>query len=170
MIKCKSRIIFSWVAVLLWMFLIFTLSAQPGKQSDTLSKNVTKVVIETKSQETSAPAKEIKISAALDHIVRKSAHFSLYMILGILMVNAVFQTFKEKVYIIATMLCILYAASDEFHQIFVPGRTALVTDVMIDTAGAIVGIGIYYTLCTVLSYRISIKSNKQYINEPDTTR
>ena len=40
---------------------------------------------------------------------------------------------------IALVVCILFAISDEFHQLFVPGRGAQVKDVLIDTAGAIVG-------------------------------
>ena len=40
--------------------------------------------------------------------------------------------------------CLLYASSDEFHQIFVSGRTASVKDVLIDTCGSIVGILSYY--------------------------
>jgi VanZ family protein len=153
MLKNKKLIIF-WAAVLLWMLLIFTFSAQPGKQSDTLSKDVAKVVVETKDQTTTSsktPIKKINISAALDHMVRKFAHFVVYMILGILIINAVLQMkkFKAKAYAIAPLLCVLYASSDEFHQIFVPGRTPLVTDVMIDSAGALVGIGLYWVVSRI---------------------
>jgi VanZ family protein len=44
------------------------------------------------------------------------------------------------------VFCVLYAVSDEVHQLFVPGRGAQVTDVLIDNAGAFVGIGIYEVL------------------------
>jgi len=40
-------------------------------------------------------------------------------------------------------ICVLYAVSDEVHQLFVPGRGRQVRDVLIDSAGAIVGIGLY---------------------------
>ena len=46
----------------------------------------------------------------------------------------------------AWLLCTCYAATDEFHQIFVPGRTPKVTDVMIDSAGAALGIGMMFLL------------------------
>jgi len=38
----------------------------------------------------------------------------------------------------------LYAASDEFHQIFVPSRTALVSDVIIDTTGGAIGLLLFW--------------------------
>ncbi len=44
---------------------------------------------------------------------------------------------------LSLMICILYAISDEVHQSFVPGRGPGVMDVLIDSAGAMVGIGMY---------------------------
>ena len=44
---------------------------------------------------------------------------------------------------LALVICVLFAMLDEFHQLFVPGRGAQVKDVIIDTTGAIVGIGVY---------------------------
>lgn len=48
---------------------------------------------------------------------------------------------RSKRIAIALLTCVLYAISDEVHQSFVPGRGAQVKDVLIDSAGAIVGIG-----------------------------
>lgn len=45
--------------------------------------------------------------------------------------------------IFSLLICILYAISDEIHQVFVPGREAQVKDVIIDSGGAAVGIGVY---------------------------
>jgi VanZ family protein len=45
---------------------------------------------------------------------------------------------------LAATLVFAYAASDEFHQVFVPGRTALVTDVLIDTSGGLIGLTLLY--------------------------
>ena len=52
------------------------------------------------------------------------------------------STYKLKQtnkFIISIGIGFLYACSDEFHQLFVPGRTAKFTDVLIDTSGVIVG-------------------------------
>ena len=70
--------------------------------------------------------------------IRKTAHFFIYLILGLL----VFNCFEiDKKYIIyAILICLLYSISDEIHQMFVPGRSGEVLDMFIDTAGATLGI------------------------------
>ena len=45
-------------------------------------------------------------------------------------------------FLIAALACAIFAASDEFHQSFVPSRTSSPTDVMIDVCGALVGLAI----------------------------
>lgn len=61
------------------------------------------------------------------------------------MINAFIRSGVKgsKAFIFSLMFCILYAVSDEVHQLFVLGRGAQVTDVLIDSAGAFVGIGMY---------------------------
>lgn len=84
-------IILSWTAVLLWLVLIFYLSSQPAVESDGLSKKVTKIIIEKVGRlvpldsETSTTA---DLVARFNHVVRKFAHFGVYFILGILLMNA----------------------------------------------------------------------------------
>lgn len=147
----QLQIILSWIAVLLWTFLIFTLSAQPALQSNGLSQKVTGVIIEKVSLlvpldiETSTTSDLIK---RFNHIVRKGAHFSEYFVLGALVMNAM-KTSKVprfKAFIFSVLICILYAISDEVHQLFVPGRGAQMIDVMIDSAGAIAGIGCIFLI------------------------
>jgi VanZ family protein len=70
----------------------------------------------------------------LDKIIRKCAHFLSYGILAIIVKNALQP--RRWAYPGAWLIATLYGASDEIHQIFVPGRTPLATDVMIDSAGA----------------------------------
>jgi len=83
--------------------------------------------------------------ATLNHLIRKLAHFTVYFVLGILTANALktsgVSTFKAVA--LALAICIVYAATDEIHQMFVPGRGAQVKDVLIDSVGAVVGIGVY---------------------------
>jgi VanZ family protein len=69
-----------------------------------------------------------------DLVLRKIAHFCEYAVLGILLVRA---TRRE---VVAIALGVAYAASDEVHQHFVPGRHAAVRDVAIDAAGVLAGI------------------------------
>ncbi|HHV18994.1 MAG TPA: VanZ family protein [Thermoanaerobacterales bacterium] len=147
----QLQIILSWIAVLLWMFLIFVLSAQPAPRSNGLSQKVTEVIIEKVGL---LVPLDIKTSTTTDlikrfnHIVRKCAHVSEYFVLGALVMNAMktSKVLKFKALIFSVLICILYAISDELHQLFVPGRGAQVMDVLIDSAGAIAGIGCIFLI------------------------
>jgi VanZ family protein len=82
----------------------------------------------------------------LDHIVRKNAHAFMYMVLAILASSAFFSYNKRGkntiVYIL--FICLFYAVTDEFHQSFVPERTSLVSDVLVDFCGALIGLLFFY--------------------------
>jgi VanZ family protein len=76
----------------------------------------------------------------LHHIIRKCAHVTEYFILSLLVLRAIRAGRKEirLEWALATIAIVAgYAALDEFHQWFVPGRTATFTDVLIDTAGGV---------------------------------
>lgn len=134
-----------WVFVILWMILIFTLSAQPAEQSNGLSKGLTTVIVET--IEKMAPGSEFDMGR-LNHLLRKNAHFFAYLALGALLMNAIRKgrVKGRGVYLLAFGICVAFAVSDEVHQLFVPGRGGQIKDVLIDSAGALVGIWIYGSL------------------------
>ncbi len=150
MIKNRKQIeiIISWIAVLLWMALIFNLSSQVREESNNLSKGVTEIVIKTVAKV--APEADFDLNS-LNHIVRKNAHFFAYLILGILVLNAMRRSgvVGARGIILTLLICIIYAISDEIHQAFVPGRGPQVKDVFIDSAGAIVGIEFYSVLSEI---------------------
>jgi len=134
----KKRLI-SWLAVVLWLVLIFVLSAQSVHKSNGLSKGIAEEMV--KIIEKISPDRHINIGR-FNHYLRKTAHFLSYTMLAILVMNVLRMMSANggKRIAIALAVCILFAISDEFHQLFVPGRGAQVKDVLIDTAGAIVGI------------------------------
>ncbi len=138
----KLIIILSSIVVILWMALIFNLSSQVADESNKLSKGVTKIVIET--VEKVAPKSDFDINR-FNHIVRKNAHFFAYLVLGVLVLSALRRSgiYSYKSIGVAILICILYAISDEVHQIFVPGRGPQVKDVFIDSSGACVGVLVY---------------------------
>lgn len=77
----------------------------------------------------------------IHHYIRKCAHFTEYFILGLLLLRGIRgenRGLKLAWALLAIAIVACYASLDEFHQSFVPGRTAAVTDVMIDTSGGIV--------------------------------
>jgi VanZ family protein len=121
----KLRVTFTWMIVVIWMILIYRLSAQP---------TVEKVV----------PDVDYRLGT-FNHLVRKNAHFFIYFVLAILIINALSNSRGRRLrnFIFALGFSILYAISDEIHQLFVPGRGGQVKDVFIDSMGSLLGIGIY---------------------------
>lgn len=95
-----------WLPALTWMALIFAFSSQPNS-----------------SQTTG------QIFGEFNYFVRKVAHFSEYAILYLLVVRAWTRP------VASSALCVLYAMTDELHQVLVPGRTATIGDVVIDALG-----------------------------------
>lgn len=130
---------FSWSLVLVWMILIFNLSHQPGTQSSELSSNFVYVVITL--IETFFPTISIDLEN-LSFIIRKGAHFFAYFVLGILVTCSYRSSgvVGSKNVVISLVVCILYAISDEIHQLFVPGRSGEVRDVLIDSIGSACGV------------------------------
>lgn len=141
-IKSKA-FLFSWIAVISWMAIIFMFSSQSGKTSNNLSIKVTKTVIHT-NKATYSIANKNNIAKA-NYIVRKNAHFFLYLVLCVFVSNALRKSGTEgiKLAIFSISICFFYAISDEYHQLFVQGRESRLKDVIIDTLGALVGYGIY---------------------------
>ena len=52
----------------------------------------------------------------------------------------------RRILLLSIFLAFLYACSDEVHQLFVAGRSGQASDVLLDTFGAMVGVGVYYLL------------------------
>lgn len=141
----NRKTILPWVLVILWMTLIFYLSHQPVVESNNLSTGITEVVADTLEK----VKPDIKINLGrLNHIIRKNAHLFAYLILGVLVLNGLRSSGVGgfKAIALALIICVLYAISDEVHQLFVPGRGGQVRDVLIDSIGAVVGIGMYSLL------------------------
>lgn len=135
----------SWTALLVWMILIFYLSHQPATKSNQLSSGLSDVIVKT--VERVAPNLKFDVRG-FNHILRKNAHFMAYLVLGVLTVRVLRKSGIRGYRSIALALgvCVLYAISDEVHQLFIPGRSGEVMDVLIDSAGVSVGIGGYYLL------------------------
>jgi VanZ family protein len=101
-----------WLSVLLWMGIIFILSAQPSLPS--------------------LP------NETADTILKKAGHFTEYAVLAALSARAFSagRPLRRGDLWRALLLTLLYAASDEFHQSFVPSRTARLFDWGVDALGA----------------------------------
>ena len=116
-----------WLLLLGWAAVIFLFSAQPY----------------------SGQATE-KIFGILNVPVRKCGHMVEYAMLAILSRRSWLKTFtstKCSPTIAAFLITLLYALSDEWHQSFIPGRSATLSDVAVDAAGAAVGLAVSMLLC-----------------------
>ena len=78
---------------------------------------------------------------AWQHPVRKAAHMTEYAVLAcIFLANAVqYPRWKKRAYLWGWLGATVYAATDEFHQLFIEGRSGEVKDVGIDSLGAFLG-------------------------------
>lgn len=133
----KSNKLF-FIPLILWMIIIFYFSHQPVDESSQLSEGISKPIVE----KLESIIKIDIVEEMFDYLIRKLAHFTEYMILGILMYIASSKNNipRNKKVLWCILLCALYAITDEVHQAFVPGRAPRVFDVLIDTAGSITGI------------------------------
>ena len=129
--------------VLFWMILIYYFSQQTVFESIRLSRVVTMVF--TNILDTFFPDFVFEVEY-IHHIVRKLAHFTIYLILGVLVsyLLNIGKVKEWKIIILAVICCLLFAISDETLQLFIYGRGAQLTDVLIDIAGASLGIIIVY--------------------------
>ena len=120
------------------MVFIFFQSALPGDLSGAESNFIVELI--TRILDTDAET--------VSFIVRKLAHFTEYLILGIFLaldaqdiaVMRQRETGFAYIWFIPFLTGMLYAATDEFHQSFVPGRSCELRDVMIDSAGVAAGV------------------------------
>ena len=137
--------------VILCMLLIFSFSSDTA---DVSTKKSDGIIIKTCEFVLGRELTESEKEKYIDNfvfIVRKGAHFSIYMVLGLLIMSYFKELYliNNKGLLIAFIICFLYACSDELHQYFVPGRSSEFFDVLIDSSGSILGIYIYYFISTI---------------------
>ena len=144
-----------WIAIILCMTAIFLLSAQEASSSTETSSSFIKAIISIFDFRGKLSPSEISIIIKkTTNIVRKAAHFSIYSLLGFLVALLVsfYKIYGKKRLYITITAAFLYACSDELHQYFIKGRSAQLSDILLDTAGAFCGL-----LLTVICCRIYLK-------------
>lgn len=140
--------IISFIVLILWMIVIFSFSSADANKSTGTSDKVITTMIEIKDKitnnETPNNEKEIIVKNSSFYI-RKLAHITEYLILGFLMFNLLKQYSVTNIYY-AIGLSILYSCTDEFHQLFISGRSGSIRDVLIDSIGILIGTYLYKLL------------------------
>lgn len=127
----------SIIPVIIWALTIFIMSSFNAEESANQSNFIVNII---------ASIFNINNISLLSLIIRKLAHFTEYLILGVLVINMFTKNNVRKSYILSILLCIIYATSDEIHQIFTPGRACQIKDILIDSIGSITGIYLFKLL------------------------
>lgn len=164
--------------VLSIMVVIFLFSSQNVETSDSFSKEVTRKLLPLIDRIVSLFPQGTFQTATdngavgnffedLNHYVRKTAHVTEYAILGAAIMRfavALLKAYEKKLTIWAGVLSfavgVLYASSDEFHQLFVDGRGGRFKDVVIDSVGVAIGCILVYII-----YVMSTKRKKRKADE-----
>lgn len=154
------------------MLIIFSFSAKPAYESSEMSLSVGRTIANILIPDYGdwTESRQTEYAARIDYPVRKCAHALEYAVLGILLLSTalVYGVKRKRAESVSVAVGIAYAASDEFHQLFVPGRSGRITDVMIDSAGLIAGM-----LCVCFLINICNhfkKHNREHNIEAETAR
>lgn len=125
------------------MIIIFMFSSQPGTNSNALSNQFIHVYeLAVEHLLFLSDTNKTLLLAKPSHYVRKLAHLTIFAILGSVTFLALWQKRKSflSCMVLAVLICMLYASLDEWHQYYVAGREAQLSDVLLDTLGASIGI------------------------------
>lgn len=141
--KNKSKAILFITLTILWIAIIFSFSLQPGDTSSSISTGFGKWLIEVflsgfVGEIEALPAEKLE---QMHFLLRKCAHFSEYFILGILASASLKQSEIRRNALAGVLICALVASVDETIQLFVSGRSGQLSDVLLDSVGALCGIG-----------------------------
>ena len=127
--KRRIYIIISWMFVIACMCFIFWMSGFNAAESSSMSDSVIRKILAVFGEEFSS------------FVVRKAAHMLEFCALAMTLYNAIYSTWQRKLTPVLAFVCtVLYAVTDEIHQLFVEGRACRVFDVFVDSCGALIGI------------------------------
>ena len=157
------------ILMLLTMTAIFAFSTDNGKETNAKSSAIVKPIestLKATSQKNFETEKEEtdywkKINSKITVTVRKGAHATIFCLLSIFTL-LFFRSLKIEdadAIMFTILLCILYAASDEFHQNFLNGRDGKFSDVCIDTFGAWIG-----TMIVHIGYKLKYRRTNRKLH------
>lgn len=114
------------VLIIVWMVVVFVFSHQTGEGSSGLSSKIAKMLFNND-----------QIAEKMEVFIRKGAHMAEYAV-GAMLFYGYCLTYPnmqpKKRIIFAEMCTVLYAITDEVHQLFIPGRNGSFFDILIDMA------------------------------------
>lgn len=142
----KSKIIFALLTAAVMVCIFFFSCENADKSSDTSGIIVNFILnVFYRDFDSMTLAEQAETMSQISHIIRKTAHFTIYAALGFFSsLTAGRRKIFSKSSLVVVLFCFAYAVSDEIHQYFVPGRACMFTDMLIDTCGGITGMGLSF--------------------------
>lgn len=136
---------------IIWMIVIFAFSAQPATQSSQVSGGIAYKLAKLQNDFLRLDKTEAELSTqaeSMQLIIRKGAHMGEYALLAILLCLyfSCSSTCKRQLVLLSLSITTGYAATDEIHQLFVPGRAGRLSDICIDALGGMIGL----ILCLII--------------------
>lgn len=146
----KKRFLYL-IPVITWMIFIFYMSGKTGQESSGQSGKISLFITDLLEKvRQDSPQEMQNLQDILELVIRKAAHMTEYAILFLLsyLVTVKISMSQSRFYnrSIAVLISLLYACSDEMHQLLVPGRSGKMIDVGIDMAGVLIVL-----ICMILS-------------------
>ena len=153
----RKKIIYRFILLVLIAGVVFYSSSQPYSEQyiqpllgenlrlpDSVMALLSKINFTYAGMEVSVEA--LGLPAFIEFFIRKGAHFSVYFAMAFVLASIMRILVKRtlKMSVVTLGIVFLYACSDEWHQSFTGDRTPLFHDVMIDTAGGVTGIVLYW--------------------------
>ena len=161
----KAGIIWLFL-MLIWLTVIFSFSAKKADESTVMSHSVGKLIgnIVIPEYRSWPKDKQEQFAEKIDFPVRKCAHATEYAVLGVLILRTAYSFLEDsgkRSMLICWCAGTAYAASDELHQLFVPGRSCQFRDVCIDSAGVLAGVLVFSLIKhEIVKYKEKKKSCK----------
>ena len=147
----KSKIKVSyWLPAVIMMIIIFRFSTANGVQSSGLSLGLTQNIIDTVTNVADlalTPEEKLSIIESIHTPVRKLGHLTEYALLAVTVAFPLYAFHRKRrweLFYWCEGICILYACSDEVHQLFVPERSGQIVDVLIDSIGISLGLLLFF--------------------------
>ena len=158
------------VLAVIWMFRIFSYSAAPASVSMQTSRSVSYDIVSAVNDMLNLGMDDDRVlglSRSIEKTVRKLAHMGEFAVLGAL-VGCACDAWRYRPGAgresgwpwpgclrpaVAFAICLIYAATDEFHQTFVDGRSGEVRDVLVDALGSLIAIVLIWLIIRRISSR-----------------
>ena len=150
MIKNNKKFIIKLLFVILWLGVIFYFSNANSNETTNHSIGVTKTIVTysvkvlNSIHVTNVDMSEENINTIINSLhpyIRKIAHFTEYFILSFLVLLMIKETNLNYFYTFTILFCLFMAIFDESHQLFVEGRSGNYKDILIDTSGIFIYLG-----------------------------